>query len=193
MNYIVFDIETQNIFQDVGSNKPEDLDISVVSIYDSKTNSIQSFLIEEFDEMWSLFENTDAIVGYNSEHFDIPILNKYYQGDLKNIKSIDLLADIKKSYGKRPKLDNVANAILGKNKISNGLQAVEWWKTGEIDKIKKYCEEDVIITKEIFEYILKNKSIKIKDKITNKIINIPIDISNWENKDDNSKLTKSLF
>lgn len=193
MNYIVFDIETQNIFQEVGSSDPADLDISVISLYNSVDNSMKSFLIEDFAQMWPIFEATDAIIGYNSDHFDIPLLNKYYTGDLNQIKSIDILADIKKSYGKRPKLDDVAAATLGKAKISHGLQAVEWWKTGEIDKIKKYCEEDVLITKNLFEFILENKHVKLKDKITNKIIEIPINTSDWIKKDDDPKITKTLF
>lgn len=193
MNYIVFDIETQNIFQEVGSSDPADLDISVVSVYESKTDTIKSFTIEEFSEMWSMFENTDAMIGYNSNHFDIPLLNKYYAGDLNEIKSIDLLVDIKKSFGRRPKLDDVAAATLGKQKISHGLQAVEWWKTGEIDKIKKYCEEDVMITKQVFEFARDNGFVKLKDKMTNEIIEIPIDSSDWKADENDSKVTKSLF
>jgi DEAD/DEAH box helicase domain-containing protein len=193
MNYIVFDIETQNIFQEVGSSDPADLDISVVSVYDSKTKKVQSFTIEEFSEMWPLFENTDAMIGYNSNHFDIPLLNKYYSGDLNQIKSIDLLADIRKSFGRRPKLDDVAAATLGKGKISHGLQAVEWWKTGEIDKIKKYCEEDVMITKEVYEHARDKGHVKLKDKFTNEIIEIPVDSSDWKAGENDSKVTRSLF
>ncbi|NCS98591.1 hypothetical protein GW764_00205 [Candidatus Parcubacteria bacterium] len=193
MNYIVFDIETRNIFQEVGSSNPADLDISVVSVYDSKTGVVQSFTVEEFSNMWPLFENTDAMIGYNSNHFDIPLLNKYYAGDLNEIKSIDLMVDIKKSFGRRPKLDDIAAATLGKGKISHGLQAVEWWKTGEIDKIKKYCEEDVIITKEVYEYARDNGYLKLKDKLSNEIIKIPIDTSDWKADENDSKVTKSLF
>lgn len=194
MKYIVFDIETQNIFQEVGSSDPADLDISVISVYNSEDESIKSFTVEELNQMWPLFENTDAMVGYNSNYFDVPLLNKYYAGDLNQIKSIDILSNIKKSYGKKPKLDDLASAMLGKKKISHGLQAVEWWKTGEIDKIKKYCEEDVLITKDIFEFILENKYIKLKDKMTNKLVEIPIDIEDWQNTSpDESKITRSLF
>jgi len=193
MNYVVFDIETRNIFEDVGSNNAADLDISVISVYEKDTDTVKSFLQEDFAEMWPIFERADALVGYNSNHFDIPLLNKYYPGDLNHIKSIDLMVAIKESkFGKRPKLDNVANATLGKNKIAHGLEAVAWWKQGEIDKIKKYCEEDVMITKQIFEYILKNKSVKVPDKITNKVSEYEIDTTGWLDKE-GPAMTKSLF
>ena len=56
-----------------------------------------------------------------------PILNKYYAGDLGKIKSVDLLKEVKQVLGRRLKLDNVAEATLGKKKIGNGLEAVKWW------------------------------------------------------------------
>jgi hypothetical protein len=51
MKKIIFDIETRNIFADVGSDKAEDLDISVLSLYDSETKKYHSFLQEDFDKM----------------------------------------------------------------------------------------------------------------------------------------------
>ncbi|HUD01874.1 MAG TPA: ribonuclease H-like domain-containing protein, partial [Rhabdochlamydiaceae bacterium] len=115
----------------------------------------------------------------NSDHFDIPLLNKYYSGDLSKIKSVDLLAEIHKSLGRRIKLDNVAEATLGKNKSGHGLEAITWWKQGEIQKIIDYCIDDVKITKEVYDYALKNKSLKYKD-FGGGIKDISIDSSKWE-------------
>jgi DEAD/DEAH box helicase domain-containing protein len=193
MNYVVFDIETKNIFEEVGSSDPADLDISVISVYESNTGKMHSFLQEEFDQMWPIFERADAIIGYNSNHFDIPLLNKYYHGDLNDIKSIDIMAAIKDSYGKRIKLDNVANATLGVGKNANGLEAVQWWKEGKIDEIKKYCEQDVRVTNDVFEYIMKNKQVKFPDKFSGKIITVDIDITGWDEKKEKPTTTQSLF
>ncbi len=193
MKYIVFDVETKNIFSEVGSNDPKDLDISVVSVYESDSDSIKSFTQEEFSQMWPIFERAEIVVGYNSDHFDIPLLGKYYNGNLSQIKSIDIMAEIKKSFGRRLKLDSVAEGTLGRGKIANGLEAVEWWKQGKVDLIKKYCEEDVLITKDIFEYIRKNKKVLVKDKFTNKLIEIPIDTTSWGEIEEKPKMTKSLF
>jgi DEAD/DEAH box helicase domain-containing protein len=178
MRKITFDIETKNIFSDVGSNDPKDLDISVVCIHDSDTDTYQSFVEEEFSKLWPILEKADILIGYNSEHFDIPLLNKYYSGNLSNIKSVDLLKEIKNSLGRRLKLDSVAEATLQKKKSGHGLEAVEWWKKGEIDKIKKYCIEDVRITKELYDFAIKNKHLKFKDM--DKIKEIPLDTSDWE-------------
>ncbi len=190
MHYLVFDIETKNIFSEVNSNDPVALDISVVSVYDSATDKVTSYLEQDFKNMWPLFENVDVMVGYNSEHFDIPLLNKYYSGDLSKIKSIDLMVFIKNSLGRRVKLDDIAHATLGKKKIAHGLEAVKWWKEGKIDEIKKYCEEDVMITKQLYEFALANKFLKLKD-FKGEIIKIPIDTSTWGEKNDTS-ITFSL-
>lgn len=190
MNYLVFDIETKNIFQDVGSNNPADLDISVISVYNSKTDKIESFLEEDLLKMWPAFETTDAIIGYNSEHFDIPLLNKYYPGDLNQIKSIDLMVYIRESLGRRPKLDDIASATLNIKKSGHGLEAVKWWKEGKIEEIKKYCEDDVKITKDLYHFALKNKFVKLRD-FSGKIIQIDLNTDDW-NKKTEASLTHSL-
>ncbi len=178
MRLIVFDIETKNIFQDVGSNDPTALDISVVGVYDSETNAYRAYLEHELGELWPVLERADMLVGYNSDYFDIPLLNKYYQGDLTKIKSLDLLAEIKKSIGRRLKLNQIAEGTLGVGKSGHGLQAITWWKNGEIEKIKKYCLDDVRITKELYEFAKKKGKLMYKDG--NRKVNIPLDTSSWE-------------
>lgn len=190
MRYIIFDLETQNIFQDVGSTDPTALDISVGTFYDSHTNTYTTVTVDELTTVWPLLEQADALVGYNSNHFDIPLLNKYYPGDLTTIKSIDLLEEIRKSLGRRLRLDSVAEATVGAKKSAHGLQAVRWWREGKIDEIKKYCEQDVRITKKVFDYALKNGHVKFKDGSRKR--DIPLDTAHWVEKDE-SLLTHSFL
>ena len=51
MHKLVFDIETKNIFQDVGSNDPVDLDISLVGVFDYRTGKYKNIIEEELDKM----------------------------------------------------------------------------------------------------------------------------------------------
>ena len=189
MRYVVFDLETQNTFDDVGKNEPALLDISVASVYDSETDKYTTVLHTELDTLWPIFEKADALVGYNSNHFDIPLLNKYYPGDLSHVKSIDLLESIRLSLGKRLRLDGVAEATLGTKKSGHGLQAIMWWRKGEIEKIKQYCEKDVEITKRLFDYAMKNGEVFYKDG--GKKRTIPIDTSTW-GENTNHALTHAL-
>ncbi len=191
MRYVVFDIETQNIFQDVGSNDPTALDISVVSVYDSAEDTYTSVTIDDLGPIWPIIERADALVGYNSDHFDVPLLNKYYPGDLLQIKSIDILADIKASFGRRVRLDDVAKATIGAKKNADGLQAVRWWREGKVKEIIKYCEQDVKVTKDIFDYARTHGHVKIKDGARKR--EIPLDTTHWESLDDEAALTHSLL
>lgn len=184
MRKIVFDIETKNIFQDVGKNDPSLLDISLLVIHDSETNEYTSYLEEDFPKLWPIIEKADMLIGYNSDHFDIPLLNKYYPGNLTSIKSLDILREIRSACGRRFKLDNIAEATLGIGKSGHGLQAVEWWKTGEIEKIRKYCTDDVKVTKGIYDYAMENGLLKYKDEGIVK--EIKLDTSNWEEVEDSS-------
>src|ERR1700722_5055268 len=165
MRKITFDIETKNTFQDAGSNDPAALDISVVCIHDSGdpekgiaptgNNGISSFLQADFPKLWPILEQADMLITFNGDHFDIPLLNKYYSGDLTKIKSLDLLVEVRNSLGRRIKLDSIAEATLGVKKSGHGLDAIVWWQKGEVDKIIKYCIDDVKLTKEIYDYALK--------------------------------------
>jgi DEAD/DEAH box helicase domain-containing protein len=189
MRKIVFDIETRNIFQDVESSDPAKLDISIVGIYDSETDSYATYLAEELSALWPILERADILIGFYSEHFDLPLLNKYYPGDLSKIRHLDLLKEIRKQYGRGMKLDQLAEGTLGKKKSGHGLEAIKWWRQGEIQKIRDYCTDDVRITKELYDHALAHKKLVFKEGPQMK--EIPLDVSEWE-KPGESKLTFSL-
>ncbi len=149
---IVLDIETYGDIRNYDSLK-----VTVVSIYEYETDSYRSFDENQLGDLWPILEKADRIIGYNSEHFDIPILNRFYAGDLLQFPQLDLLKCIKESSGKRYKLDDIASATLQMKKSADGLQAVKWYEEGKIEEIKKYCEQDVRVTKEIYEFGKKNR------------------------------------
>lgn len=187
---VVFDIETSNIFDDIGSNDPSKLDISIVGIYDSATKEYSAYAIDEFDKLWPILERTDLLIGFNSDHFDIPLLNKYYPGDLTNIKSLDLLVEVKRSFGRRLRLDSIAEATLGVNKSGHGLEAVQWWKEGKKDLVRKYCLDDVKITKDVYDYAKKHKKVMYKD--FGEVKTIKLDTSDWDTEGEPVALTHTL-
>ncbi|MEK7133528.1 MAG: ribonuclease H-like domain-containing protein [Patescibacteria group bacterium] len=177
MRTVVFDIETANWMSDTGTSDPADLTIAIVGAYDSGTDSYSSYLEHELHQLWNILERTDVLVGYNSDHFDIPLLNKYYPGDLTRIKSIDLMKEVYTSLGRRLKLDTIAEATLGEKKSASGSQSLQWWRAGEIEKVRAYCLKDVEITKKIFDHALQNGSIKYKD--LGKVREVKLDTKNW--------------
>ena len=189
MRKIVFDIETSNQFSDVGSGNPTALDISVVCIHDSETDAYLAFEQEQFSELWKYIESADMLIGFNSDHFDIHLLNKYYPGDLSHIKSLDLLKEVYESLGRRIKLDTIAEATLGEKKSGHGLQAIQWWRNGDKQKVIDYCIQDVKVTKRIYDYARTHNKVKYKD--LGKIKDIPLDARAWEERQD-AALTHTL-
>lgn len=176
MNEIVFDIETQNTFADV-NNDFSKLKISCVSIYQYETDSYQSFEEHELKKLWPLLEKADRIIGYNSGHFDLPVMNNYYLGDLSKFSHLDLMNEVKKNLGFRLKLNDIAQATLDHiEKSAEGLQAIRWWNEGKIDEIKKYCEQDVRVTKEVYDFGRKNKQLFYKS-LTGEMLPFRVDFS----------------
>jgi DEAD/DEAH box helicase domain-containing protein len=178
MRKITLDLETRNIFQEFGINDPTVLDVSVVCIHDSLDDSYHSFTEGTLKDLWPILEQADMLITWNGDHFDIPLLNKYYPGDLTRIKSLDLMKEVVKVLGRRLKLDTVASATLGVNKSGSGLEAINWWRDGEVDKVISYCTDDVRITKDIYEYALAKGFLKYRDN--GSIKEIKLDTSKWE-------------
>jgi len=200
---VIYDIETKNFFDDNLRN-PEDLGISIVSAYRRELDpdlkevigEMKSFWTPEaldvvdtkefvFDHMWEWFEEADRIIGYNSFGFDNPAMNAIYdKGDFTKLRHFDVLEEIRRSFGHRVKLDSVAKECLGMGKFANGADAVMWWGKKDLESLtnlKKYCEIDVEVTKGVYDYGLKNKKLKFKDR-WNELREIDVDFSYPEEK-----------
>lgn len=188
MRRITFDIETVGEFRTNGDFS--NLELTVLGLHDSSDNSLKGFYQDELKNAWPLFESADLVVGYNSEHFDIPILNKYYSGDLTKIKHVDLLKEVKNVLGRRLKLDNLAEATLGRGKTGHGLEAVEWWAQGLKEKVRDYCLADVALTNELYEYARKHGSLKYRDY--DGVREIKLDTSRWEEASSSPAMTHTL-
>lgn len=191
MRKVFFDIETDGLIVTDGAKQIMP-NIYVVSIFDSENEKYSSYEVDDLKNLWPIIEKADLLIGFNSVGFDTPVLNKYYSGDLSKIPSLDLLEEVRKSLGRRVKLDSIAEATLGRKKIGHGLEAMSWWKQGLKDKVKAYCEEDVKITKDVYDYALKNGHLKYKDRDTGQIKEIKLDTSKWE-KQEAAAITHTLF
>ncbi len=163
MRIVTFDIETANWLGDEGVSGTTDLEIALVGVHDSESDSYSSYLVADLPKLWHILERTDVLVGYNSDHFDVPLLNKYYPGDLSKIKSLDLMKEVQAVLGRRLKLDTLAEATLGESKIADGIQSLRWWRAGEVEKVRAYCLKDVEITKKLLDTALAGKPLRYKE------------------------------
>jgi DEAD/DEAH box helicase domain-containing protein len=161
-HYLVVDLETQNLVQDVGGwGHIDKLKISVACAYDSKTDQYLTFLESEISKLNELCEER-LVVGYNIRGFDLIILQAYGL-KLDQLDVFDIMYDVQTlTRQKFLKLETLAQGTLNAGKSADGLLAVQWWKEGKIDEIIKYCKQDVQVTKDIFEYGRKNGLVKIR-------------------------------
>ncbi len=161
---IVLDIETQNTFQDVGAYNPTLLSISLVGVYFYETDTYEAFFEQDLPKLWPRLERAERIIGYNLLGFDYPCMQRYYTGNMSQLPTVDLLVEIEKKLGHRIKLDSVAEATLGVGKSGHGLMAVEYWKKGELEKLKDYCLQDVRVTKDVYEHALEHQEVFYFDR-----------------------------
>lgn len=178
MRAITFDIESISEGGYQGRVDVEEQELTVVAIHDSETGEFSSYLREDLPKLWPILERADLLIGYNSNSFDIPLLNRYYPGDLTHIPSLDLLVEVQNSLGRRLRLQALADATLGKSKSGDGGKAMDWWRAGEYDKVRAYCVDDVRITRELYDYAKTHGKLKYKDLRTLK--DIKLDTRHWE-------------
>lgn len=175
MDKIVFDIETKNSFADVGGQEYlRKLDASVVGVYSYRNDNYYCFEEHEFDKLGEVLKNAELLVGFSSKRFDLPILEKYFNFNLAGISHFDILEEIEKIFGRRIGLGVLAEANLGVGKTGKGLEAIDLYRNGEIEKLKNYCLQDVKLTKEIFELIKNQCFLWIPQRDLPQMIKLPI-------------------
>ena len=94
--------------------------------------------------------------------------------DIFKVPYLDLLEEIEKVLHHRIKLDLVAQGTLGSGKTGSGLEALLFYKNGRMDLLKKYCLDDVKITKQVYDYAMRNNKLLYKDFFKTKEIPLKI-------------------
>jgi len=154
---IIIDLETKHTFRDFSD--PKKLGISVLALYDYASKNYLTFLEDEIQKSFSYFENASYVIGYNIKSFDLPVFQAYYPGKVESFSVFDILEEIKEKIGRRLGLNDLLLANLNKRKSGHGLLAIDYYKNKEFEKLKKYCLDDVKLTKEVFDFGVKNKKI----------------------------------
>lgn len=154
---VVLDVETKYSFKDFSD--PKKLQISVAVIYDYSLEKSFSFEEKEISKIFPFLEKASYVIGFNVRSFDLEVLQAYYPGNVSNFKTFDILEDIKEKIGRRIALNEVLLATLNKKKSGSGLEAINLYHEGKIEELKKYCTDDVMLTKELFDFGVKNGEI----------------------------------
>lgn len=175
-HYGVFDLETKKSAAEVGGwHNAHKMGISVAVVYDSQLDGFVTYLEHETDKLVEHLFSLDLVVGFNNRRFDNIVLGAYSRKNLHNLVVLDLLEVVRKQLGYRLSLDSLAKFTLGKEKSGNGLQALQWYKEGEMEKIIHYCKKDVAITRELLQHGLRYGFFLFQNK-AGRIVRLPLDL-----------------
>lgn len=183
MDTLVFDIETKNFFTDpeVGWNNFGALKISVVGVYSYLQDKYFCFEEDEIEKLGELFRAAGKIVGFSSNRYDVPVLQGHFKAssatrdlDLWKMERVDLLEEIEMVTGSRISLSRLAEANLGAAKTGSGAEAITLYNEGRMEELKKYCLEDVRITKELYDIYRNKGRFLIPDKKTGEMVDVEV-------------------
>jgi len=164
-NTIIFDLETQFAADEVGGwSHIRDMRLAVGVTYNVETETYSSFTEKEAGALIKTLQEADLVVGYNLLRFDYEVLRAYTDDPLSDLPTVDMLQDLHRALGWRPKLDDLAAATLGERKSADGLQAVRWFRAGQLDKVIDYCRRDVEVTWLVYEFGQRNGYVQYRDR-----------------------------
>ncbi|TXH00459.1 MAG: hypothetical protein E6R05_07005 [Candidatus Moraniibacteriota bacterium] len=175
MKLLVFDVETKKAFDEVGGYYPEKLGVSIIGTYwrDDNGEEYVGYREDNFSPFWRKLESADLVVGFNSIGFDYATLKPYYTGSFEQFPSLDIMLEMEKHLGHRVSLDAVAKETLGEQKNGHGLDAIRYYHDGDWESLEKYCLQDVKVTKDLYDYGVKYKVLRFKNKWNN-LIEVPV-------------------
>jgi len=162
---VYFDLETQRSADEVGGWKyASRMKVSVAVIYSTAEGAFSVYEEPAAPELARRLAAADLVVGFNVLGFDYKVLQPYADFDLGAVPTFDMLADLHAVLGHRVSLDSCVQATLGVSKSADGLAALRWWKEGQIDLIKDYCQQDVRVTRDLHEYGCREGRIRFNDR-----------------------------
>lgn len=169
-NIVYFDLETQKSADEVGGwNHIRDMRMSVGVTFSTARGTYQIYDEAQVHDLIQELQRADLVVGYNQVRFDYEVLHGYTVLDLSQIPSFDILVDLQRKLNHRLPLDSLAQATLGVEKTSEGLQAIRWFREGKLVEVAEYCCYDVKITRLLHEYGLQHKQLFYRNRFGTKL------------------------
>lgn len=170
MNIVYFDLETQKLFQEVGGRDPSRLLLACGVTWSTARHDFAVYWEKDAQALVDELKSADKVVGFNILHFDYQVLKPYAPNEnFRAFRSVDMLQDIYRSLNFRLSLDSIAKATLGATKTADGLQSVQWFRGGEMDKVAEYCKADVDITRRVYEFGRENGYVNYYSKLGSKL------------------------
>ena len=177
MNIVYFDVESQKLFQEVGGRDASKLRLACGVTWSTARNDFTVYWEKDAVALISELKSADRVIGFNIIGFDYEVLRPYApRENFHAFRSTDMLQDVYRTLNFRLSLDSIARATLGTTKTADGVQSVEWFRRGELDKVAEYCKSDVDITRRVYEFGRENGFVHYYSKLGSKL-KVPV---NWK-------------
>lgn len=173
-NEIVLDLETKSAPSNWGERDLSSIGVSVVGIWSSGDNRFQTFRESDITKLAPILKAADRIIGFFITKFDFPVLQPYLPFDLGDIPVLDIFDDVTMKLGHRVSLSSLATATLGEGKSGHGLDAVQWYREGNWQKLEDYCLNDVRLTRDLYHYGNKFGHLLFESFIDRKTVSVPV-------------------
>ncbi|TSC66962.1 MAG: DEAD/DEAH box helicase domain-containing protein [Parcubacteria group bacterium Gr01-1014_66] len=173
---LVIDVETKYSFAEVGGEQHiHKLGISVAGVYSYATDTFSAFEEHELSKLEKMLQRSAHMIGFNINHFDIPVMQAYIPASVfSHVAVTDLFTDAVAFLGHRVGLDALSRATLGVKKSGHGLEALRWFREGRIEEVKRYCLDDVRITRDLYEYGKEKGHVLFESFADHKVHSIPV-------------------
>ena len=153
MNTLFFDLETQKLFGEVGGRDASKLRLACGVTYSTASEAFRVYWERDAQGLLDELKSADRVIGFNIREFDYEVLRPYAPGfNFASLPTLDLMLDLRRTLNFNLSLDSLAKACLGEAKTADGIQSVEWFRSGELDKVADYCRADVDITRRVYEF-----------------------------------------
>ena len=173
-NLVYFDLETQKSADEVGGwNNIRDMRMSIGVTFSVQRGEYRIYDEKHVNDLITELLRADLVIGFNNLRFDYEVLHGYTVMDLRQIPTLDLLAELQKQLNHRLSLDAIAASTLGVEKTAEGLQAIQWYRQGKLLEIAEYCCYDVKITRLVHEYGAAHKQLFYRNRFGNKL-SVPV-------------------
>ena len=171
---LVLDLETQKSFDEVDGRNTALLKISVVGVYRYATDEYLTFTEAELASLEALLKGAELVIGFNIRRFDMEVLAPYLTTSVDRFPLLDLMEEVTKHLGHRVSLESLAQATLGEGKSGKGLEALRYFREGRWEELKKYCLDDVRLTKALYEYGKAHGELLCRSKLGDRQLIIPV-------------------
>jgi len=173
--WLFFDLETLRGAREVGGwGNIREMGLALGVVLDGETGVFRTYFEDDAEELVEDLLAADRVVGFNVDRFDLTVLEAYVGRKVRQVRTLDLLAEVRSRLGFRLSLAHLAKETIGEGKSADGLQSLAWVAEGRFDLVEKYCRDDVRITAALWAHGRQEGYVVFRSKRTGQRARLPV-------------------